>query len=58
MIGENDIILTSNGVNRKVLLDMPKNAYSERFISFGIENILLLNQNPLINSSQPFFAVG
>jgi hypothetical protein len=28
MIGENDIILTSNGVNRKVLLDMPKNAYS------------------------------
>lgn len=58
MIGENDIILTSNGVNRKVLLDMPKNAYSERFVSFGIENILFLSQNPLTDSDQVFFAVG
>ena len=44
MIGENDIILTSNGVNRKALLDMPKNAYSERFVSFGIETIHRLNK--------------
>ena len=36
MVGENDIILTSNAVNRKVLLDLPKNAYSERFVSFGV----------------------
>lgn len=36
MVGENDIILTSNGVNRKILLDMPKNSYSEKFVSFGI----------------------
>jgi len=28
MVGENDIILTSNAVNRKILLDMPKNSYS------------------------------
>jgi hypothetical protein len=41
-----------------VLLDMPKNAYSERFVSFGIENILLLNQHQMSDTDKVLFAVG
>lgn len=58
MIGENDVILTSNGVNRKVLLDMPKNAYSEKYVSFGIENIMLLQKFQDSEYSSKLIAVG
>jgi len=58
MVGENDIILTSNGVNRKILLDMPKNSYSEKFVSFGIESLHLLNTNKESNENEILFAVG
>jgi hypothetical protein len=39
MVGENEIILKSNGVNRKILLEMENHPYSERFVSFGLERL-------------------
>jgi hypothetical protein len=36
MVGEDEIIFHSNGVNRNIILDIPKSPHSQRFSSFGL----------------------
>ena len=58
MVGENDIVVTTQGVNRKVLMEMKKNAYMERFVSFGVERLHVLGQLEPQHYDRTLLAIG